>query len=70
MRDGDMPAEHEWREKGTYSEPRLSEVIDMYKELGFEVRLEPFAPNNKTECTECMRGSAKRYKAVYTRKKN
>ncbi len=70
MSDDALPAVQGWQKKGTYDEPRLSEIIKMYKELGFEVRLEPFEPNNQTECMECMRVSADRYKAVYTRKTN
>ena len=67
---GDVPAAQGWQKKGTYDEPRLSEVVKMYEELGFEVRLELFEPNQGTDCTECMRASADQFKIVYTRKNN
>lgn len=66
----DAASKKGWRKMGTYGEPRLSELIQMYAELGFEVRLEPFEPSDGTECSECMRGSAERYRTVYTRKKD
>lgn len=31
-----------WERKTTSDEPRLSEIVEMYKEIGFEVHLEPF----------------------------
>jgi hypothetical protein len=31
-----------WQRKSTYDEPRLSEMADMYKDIGLEVHLEPF----------------------------
>jgi len=30
-----------WVKQTTYDEPRLSEIIEMYEEMDFEVRLEP-----------------------------
>ena len=30
-----------WERQSVLSEPRLSEAVEMYKELGFEVRVEP-----------------------------
>ena len=57
-----------WREKGVFEEPRLSEIITIYKELGFEVRCEPFEAADGGDCTECMRVLADRCQRVYTRK--
>jgi len=37
-----------------------------YKELGFEVLLEPVDLNSE-ECTSCMAADPKRYKTIYTR---
>lgn len=58
----------EWRERGVFEEPRLSEIIAVYKELGFEVRCEAFEAVVGADCTECMRASANRCRMVYTRK--
>lgn len=58
-----------WKRQGTYDDPRLTEITRMYAEIGFDVLLEPFDPDERHACSECMRTSPGRYKTVYTRKK-
>jgi hypothetical protein len=58
-----------WQRQATYDEPRLSEMVDMYKEIGLEVRLEPFDPDEEPGCTDCMASMPEKYKTIYTRKK-
>jgi hypothetical protein len=57
-----------WEKRFTMDEPRLSEMTDQYKELGFEVLLEPVDFSSE-ECTDCMAADPKRYKTIYTRQK-
>lgn len=59
-----------WKKQSTYDEPRLSEMVAMYEEIGFEVHLEPFDPLFEPGCTECMKISPEKYKIIYTRKKD
>ena len=59
-----------WERQTTYDEPRLSEMVAMYEEIGFEVHLEPFNPDEEPGCTECMKISPEQYQTVYTRKKS
>ncbi|MFZ3045028.1 MAG: hypothetical protein WA151_03870 [Desulfatirhabdiaceae bacterium] len=59
-----------WERQNSLDEPRLSDVVSMYEEIGFEVRLEPFDPDDETGCTECMKASTGRYKTIYTRRKS
>lgn len=58
-----------WERQNTLDEPRLSEVAEMYREIGFEVRIEPFDPEGESGCTECMKASAEKYKTIYTRRR-
>ena len=58
-----------WEKRFTIDEPRLSEMVEQYKELGFEVLLEPVDTSSE-ECTSCIVVDPKRYKTIYTRKKN
>ena len=58
-----------WQKQSTNDEPRLSELADMYKDIGYEVFLEPFHPNQEPGCTECMKNQADRYKTIFIRKK-
>lgn len=57
-----------WEKRFTIGEPRLSEVAEQYKELGFEVLIEPVDPSSE-ECTACITGPADRYRTIYTRLK-
>ncbi len=62
-------AKEGWERQATYDEPRLSEIIAMYEEIGFEVRLEPFDPEEEPgECTICMKASAENFKTIFTRR--
>ncbi len=67
-----MTREEELRKKGwekrfTVDDPRLTEAVEMYKELGFEVLLEPMDTSSE-ECTNCLTDSTDRYKTIYTRR--
>jgi hypothetical protein len=58
-----------WQKRFTIDEPRLSEMVEQYKELGFEVLLEPVDTSSE-ECTTCITDSHERYKTIYTRPKS
>ncbi len=58
-----------WERQTTYDEPRLSEMVDMYQEIGFEVHLEPFNAADEEGCTGCMELFPDQFKTIYTRKK-
>jgi len=55
-----------WEKRFTIDEPRLSEMAEQYKELGFEVLLEPVDTSSE-ECTTCITAFHDRYKTIYTR---
>lgn len=63
-----MLAKEGWEKRSIIDEPRLSEVVEMYESLDFEVLLEPVDLDSE-ECSECMRADPKRYKVIYTRPK-
>jgi hypothetical protein len=58
-----------WEKRFTIDEPRLSEMLEQYQELGFEVLLEPVDPSSE-ECTVCITASPDRYRTIYTRRKS
>ena len=60
----------DWQKQSTNDEPRLSELAEMYKDIGYDVHLEPFHPEEEPGCTECMKLQADRYKTIYIRKKS
>ena len=57
-----------WERQNPLDKPHLSEVAEMYRETGFEVRIEPFDPDGESGCTECMQASTEKYKTIYTRR--
>ena len=58
-----------WERQSTYDEPRLSEMVDTYREIGLEVHLEPFDPDQESGCADCMAATPEKYKTIYTRSK-
>jgi hypothetical protein len=54
-----------WEKRFTIDEPRLSEMAEQYKELGF---LEPVDTSSE-ECTTCITAFHDRYKTIYTRQR-
>ena len=68
-----MPNELEkqgWVKRTTIDEPRLSEIIEEYEFLGFEVHLEPIKLEDlDEECRTCYQNQLDKLKTVYTRKR-
>jgi hypothetical protein len=56
-----------WKKRGTYGEPRLSEMVRLYETIGFEVYLEPFHPLDEPACMDCVKAALEKYKVLYTR---
>ena len=60
-----------WRRRQAHDEPRLTELIEEYRAVGFEVLVEPFDPAGGAEggCNLCFNqpGAASRFKVIYTR---
>jgi hypothetical protein len=77
-REGALEAEG-WTRQFIANEPRLTEAIDLYRELGFEVLLEPIpetaqcedregaAETDKSECRVCFQGVEEQYRVIFTR---
>ena len=59
-----------WEARFVGQEPRLSEVVDLYRELGFEVRIEPYKTgcSAEGECEECFKDSPTPVFVVYVSK--
>ncbi len=58
-----------WRRQATTDEPRLSEMADLYRQIGMEVHLEPFHPEEEEGCIGCLAESPDRYWTIYIRKR-
>ncbi len=63
-----------WTRRFVASEPRLSEAVELYRSMGYEVHLEPLprvdcdsADKGSEECRACFEGFEEQYKIIYTR---
>jgi hypothetical protein len=58
-----------WSMRTIQDEPRLSELKQLYEDMGFEVMILPLSPDDCGECTECFDREEGRYKTLFTRPK-
>jgi len=59
-----------WTRQSVLSEPRLSEVVELYESMGLEVRVEPVDLEElDEECKACFEADPESCKVVYTRPK-
>ena len=57
-----------WERRTTIDEPRLSELVQLYEELGFEVLLRPVSREDLgQECGTCYLAQPERFRTIYTR---
>jgi len=64
------PKKKDWETRFFGNEPRLSELVELYEELGFEVKVETISAEKCSGCTECFEGSTEPMKVIYTREKD
>lgn len=59
-----------WIKRTTIGEPRLSEIVELYKSLGYEVRVEAVKLDElDEECRRCYKNEVDKLKIVYVKKK-
>jgi hypothetical protein len=58
----------DWREVAVDGETHLKRLLDMYKELDSEVRLEEVKPEEVEQCTLCLQQRGEKMYRVYTRR--
>lgn len=57
-----------WKRNFVADEPRLSEMVETYRDLGFDVITVPVSLET-ADCTVCMVGEPERFQVIYTRKR-
>jgi len=62
-------AKQGWREVGVSGGPHLERMVEMYKELGFEMHLEEVVPADQ-ECSKCYEEEGETPYKVYVRSKD
>ncbi len=70
MSDGSALLEQGWERRFIADARRAREAMDLYRELGYEVRVEPVEPEELgSECEDCRLFSLLGWRTIYTRKK-
>jgi len=59
----------DWQEVAIDGETHLKRIVDMYEELGFEVRLKEVKPEEVEQCTQCLQERGEKIYRVYARRK-
>jgi hypothetical protein len=57
-----------WQRMNLYDEPRLSELAQSYRELGYQVHFEPVHLDEEGDCAACIAEEPERYCTIYIRK--
>lgn len=65
-----------WEKRFVASEPRLSEAVEVYRSIGYEVLLEPLPDDEELQkeacetsgCTACFQADKDRYRIIFTRR--
>jgi len=59
-----------WIRQFVTDEPRLSEAVELYKELGYEVHLEETSFDEVNQiCKNCLPADCSKYKTIYIKRK-
>ena len=61
----------DWERRSIIDNDRVSEQVEMYESIGFEVMVKDVDPEQLPEeyCKECFIANPEKYKILYTRKK-
>lgn len=59
--------EEGWTRRTVTDEPRLTELVELYEELNFEVIVLPVQPEDLNGCSVCIDRDPDRYKTIFTR---
>lgn len=59
-----------WQRRFIFDVQRTDELIESYRELGFEVRVEPVSIEQLSEACAACKIVFKNFRAIYTRKKS
>ena len=61
----------DWERRSIIDNDRVSEQVEMYESIGFEVMVKDVDPDHLPQeyCKECFTANQEKYKILYTRKK-
>ena len=66
----DRMKQDDWEKRSILGEPRLSEAVLLYEEMGFEVIVKEVRPEDIDSVSCCAECGTETMKIIYTRKTN
>ncbi len=60
--------EKSWKRQFSVEEDRVSEFVELYESIGYEVRVELTVPNEKKECQACYAAESDKYRTIFIRR--
>ncbi len=69
-KDLDLPTRgKDWERGFTIEENRVSEFVELYGSIGYEVRVEPATPNEGEDCQVCYKADFDNLRTIYIKRK-
>ncbi len=62
------PRGKDWERTFTIEERRVSEYLDLYESIGYDVRVEPASPDEIQECQACFKVDFDNLRTIYIRR--
>ncbi len=67
--DIDLPSRgKDWERGFTIEENRVSEYLELYESIGYEVRVEPATPDEINDCQVCFKADFNNLRTIYIRR--
>ena len=63
------PRGKDWERGFTVEERRVSEYVELYESIGYEVRVEPATPDEQEECQTCFKADFDNLRTIYIKRK-
>ena len=68
-REPDLPLRgKEWERGFTIEENRVTEYLELYESIGYEVRVEPATPEEVKDCQVCFKADFNNLRTIYIRR--
>ncbi len=58
----------DWERGFTVEEHRVSEYVELYESIGYEVRVEPATPDEQEECQTCFKANFDNLRIIYIKR--
>ncbi|MFX1592734.1 MAG: hypothetical protein ACFFB6_08395 [Promethearchaeota archaeon] len=58
----------DWEKGFTIEENRVNEYVELYKSIGYEVRVEPATPDEQEECQTCFKAEFDNLRTIYIKR--